>query len=304
MKEFALAAAWNWEYDSDFMQLLKDECRSRRLSLCEITPENLPQRLEELREGKISFRSFFDRASDADEAFFPLVDLMNERAVFVINRHEDMAHARDKASMHLELITAGLNVPFTIIVSPFSRKQEFALSLSDLEHLGRPFIIKPANTTGGGLGVVLGAETLKEVLDTRQHHKDDKYLLQETIRPAMLDHMRAWFRVIYALGEVIPCWWDDQTHVYRELSSDEEQRYGLGELRRAAKKIHSVCRLDFFSTEIALTPAEKFVVIDYVNEVCDMRLQSKHTDGVPDDIVQRIAAGIAKKVAEVTRKKK
>ncbi len=59
------------------------------------------------------------------------------------------------------------------------------------------------------------------------------------------------------------------------------------------KKIYGVCGLDFFSTELAINSENKLVVIDYVNEMCDMRLKSKHYDGVPDNIVEQIAAQIA-----------
>jgi len=41
---------------------------------------------------------------------------------------------------------------------------------------------------------------------------------------------------------------------------------------------------DFFSTEIALAKDGRYVVVDYVNDPCDMRPQSKHFDGVPDTI--------------------
>jgi hypothetical protein len=202
-------------------------------------------------------------------------------------------HAKDKATMHLEFITKGLQVPYTIIVSPYNKKREIELSLSELARLGRPFIIKPANTTGGGTGVVLGAESLKDVIETRQHHKNDKYLLQETVKPKFLDPNKAWFRVLYGFGEIIPCWWDDITHEYRRITHEEETRYGIAVLRDVMRTIQEVCSLDFFSSEIALTEEARFVVVDYVNEVCDMRLQSKHRDGVPDDVVLRIQELIA-----------
>ena len=64
------------------------------------------------------------------------------------------------------------------------------------------------------------------------------------------------------------------------------------------RKIQKVCSLDFFSSEIALTEENTFVVVDYVNEVCDMRLQSKHVDGVPDEVVQRIQELIAKETKD------
>jgi hypothetical protein len=46
--------------------------------------------------------------------------------------------------------------------------------------------------------------------------------------------------------------------------------------------------LEWFSTEIALT-LEKFVVVDYVNDGIDTRIQSKAVDGVPDEVIKIIA---------------
>jgi hypothetical protein len=185
-------------------------------------------------------------------------------------------------------------------ISPYNSQREVKLSLSELAQLGRPFIIKPANTTGGGIGVVTGAEGLREVVDTRQHNKDDKYLLQQRIEPVVFDGRRAWFRPFYVYGEVFVCWWDDLTHLYVEASEADMNRYSLHEIKNIVRMIYSVCGLDFFSTEIALTAERKFVVIDYVNEICDMRLKSKHYDGVPDNMVEaiadQIAAGIARTI--------
>ena len=290
MKTYSLAVAWNWEYDDDFVICLKEECLHQHLATLEITPVTLASTVQGLQSGKFRVRALYDRASDDDENFFSIVGLLERSSALVINPHRHLDRARDKATMHLELISAGLHVPFTIIVSPYSQRQEIMLSLSELEMLGRPFIIKPANTTGGGIGVVVGAETLKDVIDSRQHHKDDKYLLQETIYPAEIDSRRAWFRILYAFGEIFPCWWDDRTHIYEELSPRDEEYYQLTVFRDMMRTIQSVCNLDFFSSEIALAPDGRMVVIDYVNEICDMRMQSKHVDGVPDRVVRAIAA--------------
>jgi len=213
---------------------------------------------------------------------------MEKSKTRVINNYKDTARAIDKATMHLEFLSKGLQVPYTIIISPYDSKHEVELTLSDLARLGRPFIIKPATTTGGGTGVVLGAETLLDVIETRQHHKNDKYLLQERIIPTTLDSHRAWFRVFYVFGRVIPCWWNDETHVYKVLTGMDEQTYRLGRLRRITRTIKEICQLDFFSTEIALTRDGRFVVVDYVNDMCDMRFQSLYPDGVPDEVIVKI----------------
>ncbi|HTR82143.1 MAG TPA: hypothetical protein VMM58_10990 [Bacteroidota bacterium] len=298
MELFSLAIAWNWLYDKDFVAGIELACSRRGLTTYRIEPENVHETLARLRAGALAFNTFLDRASDDDESFEPLVKFLAKSPTHTFNQHDRVDHAKDKATMHLEFITNGLHVPYTIIVSPYNKKREIELSLSELAKLGRPFIIKPANTTGGGTGVVLGAESLKDVIETRQHHKNDKYLLQETVRPKFLDGTKAWFRVLYGFGQILPCWWDDTTHEYRRVTADEETRFQIGALHDIMKTIEKVCLLDFFSSEIALTDEGKFVVVDYVNEICDMRLQSKHRDGVPDDVVAKIQELVAKEASK------
>ncbi len=287
-KTFHLAIAWNWEFDTDFIAGIESECSKLNISTYRINNENLSQVLRALKQYEIFFYAFFDRASDADPEFLPLVKWMEENATCLINPYHRLIHAVDKATMHLEFITNGLNVPNTIILPPFNQQRCLTLNEEELNKIGKPFVIKPANTTGGGTGVFLNATTLSDVIKIRQEHKNDKYLLQETIIPKILDGKRAWFRVYFAFNEIIPCWWDDTTHRYTELKNEDEIHYQLQGLRNSMELIRKICGLDFFSSEIAITETGKYVVVDYVNEVCDMRLQSKYYNGAPDAIVHKI----------------
>ena len=289
---FHLAVAWDWELDRDFIQCLEREAHNQGKSFYSLSHHNIDETLARLKSGEIQFGSFLDRASDADPKFLPIVRWLLRSNTITINPPEKLNAAIDKATMHLEFLSKGIDVPFTIIISPYNKRKELELSLSDLARLGRPFIIKPANTTGAGTGVILGAETLKDVIETRQHHRNDKYLLQERISPDYLGGTKGWFRVFSVFGTIIPCWWDDETHIYRTLSHDERDVYNLSPLYSTTKKIWEVCGMDFFSTEIVRTTEGKFVVVDYVNEICDMRLQSQHRDGVPDEVVQEICRRI------------
>jgi hypothetical protein len=99
----------------------------------------------------------------------------------------------------------------------------------------------------------------------------------------------AWFRVIHFAGNVYPCWWDTRTHIYTRVTPSEEICYNLGSLRSISSSIANICGLELFSTEIAMTPDGCFVIVDYVNDPIDLRLQSASSDGVPDDIVKDIA---------------
>ncbi|MCX6120855.1 MAG: hypothetical protein NTX44_04490 [Ignavibacteriales bacterium] len=296
-KKYDFAVAWNWAFDREFIQLVQEVFRLNNLSVLEIRAENVEEIFNMLKKEKLQFRYFLDRASDEDDAFQPLARFILKQfragdgtSMRPINLHDLQIRAADKATMHLEFLAHGIEVPYTIIVSPYNHKQEMELTITELAKLGRPFIIKPANTTGGGIGVVMGAETLKEIIEARQSHKSDKYLLQETIKPIECAGRRAWFRVFYAFGDIIPCWWDDVTHIYSVLNEDEERQFDVGQLTTITKRIYTVCQLEFFSTELVCTAERKYVTVDYVNEMCDMRLQSQFKDGVPDAIVHRIVS--------------
>ena len=296
IKTFHLSIAWNWEFDSDFISGIEHECAIQGISTYHIDTDHLPYILSELNQNKVAFQAFFDRASDADPTFLPLVKWMEEHATCLINPYHKVSHAIDKATMHLEFITNGIYVPSTIILSPYNEQRCITIQEEELKQFGKSFVIKPANTTGGGTGVIMNATSLTQIIAARQEHKNDKYLIQETITPKLLDGKRAWFRVYFAFGEIIPCWWDDKTHRYTELTPDEEIKYNLIGLRSTMTVIQNICGLDFFSSEIALTEKETFVVVDYVNEVCDMRLKSKYDDGAPDAIVHKIERLIAEHV--------
>ncbi|MBU0651074.1 hypothetical protein KKC59_04095, partial [bacterium] len=244
MKDFDIAIAWEWYYDREFIDRLNNTLINKGLSSYLISPYNVEETMTKLKEGKIRFRSFLDRASDADERFIPLADFLSKRKnCLVVNTYKNSRWAQDKATMHLELLEEGVRLPYTVIVSPFDH--EPFLTLDNLEHLGRPFIVKPANG-GGGIGVVTGAETLHDVFEARKCHADDKFLLQEKMYPEFLDGRRAWFRILCVFGKTIPCWWDDQTKVYTYLDIEEEREYKLKKLRIIARKVAKICKLNFF----------------------------------------------------------
>ncbi len=287
---YDLCLAWNWEYDADFVALLDKACGSQGLSLLQIRPDNLGDLLHSIVNHQIDFRAFFDRASDADVRFMPLVQWACNHGVYCINSYEEASRTWDKARLHLVLIQAGLHTPYTIVLPPYEEQAD--VPPIDLKALGQRFTIKPAHG-GGGEGVVTEATSLGQVLAARQECPADRYLLQAHIVPTELGLRPAWFRVLYCAGRVYPCWWNPHTHIYTPVTSAEESGYCLSPLQAITVSIAHLCRLDLFSTEIALTPHGHFVVVDYVNDQIDLRLQSKAIDGVPDLIVQDIADRLA-----------
>ncbi len=302
METFNLGLAYVWEYDQSFISLIEETFHSAGLTTYLINYHNIHETTQKVIRKELSFNFYLDRAWDVEHDFEELGKLLSRRKTIIFNPYKKVLHAIDKASMHLEFITAGLNVPHSIIVPPHNEKEEIYISLDDLSILGRPFIIKPCNTTGGGIGVVTGAESLKEVLYERMKNTEDKYLLQEKVYPTILEGKRAWFRCFWAFNKPIAVWWDDLTHIYSELTPEEINKFELKKLFQITRKISSLTNLDLFSTEIVLTDGGKFVVIDYVNDQCDMRLQSEHPDGVPDLVVKQIISNLLMKTKKLLRK--
>jgi hypothetical protein len=293
MSRYDLCLAWNWEYDADFVHLIEVACATRGVSFLQVAPETLDQVLAGLENGEISFCTLLDRASESDPNFQPLVDWATRNKSFCINPQKGTLWAGDKATMHLEFISRGLYTPHTIILPPYSIQSN--IEPSDLEPLGGSFAIKPA-CEGGGDGVILEATSWQQVLDARQQYPHEKYLLQAHVSTRCLDGRPAWFRVLYCHGAVYPCWWDQHTHVYARVTAEEKARFGLQSLREVSARIAQVCGLHLFSTEIALTEEGKFLVVDYVNDPVDLRLQSKAIDGVPDGYVESIAGRLVRLV--------
>jgi hypothetical protein len=292
MSSYDLCLTWNWEHDADFVKLLDLACKSRGLSLLQITPENLEDMIQLLGNEEITFRTFFDRAADADPRFIPIVQWACHHAVHHVNSHELACRAWDKVAMH-QAISPHMDTPFTLILPSYDEQP--LLSEIDLASVGKSFIIKPAYG-GGGAGVITEATSLDQVVVARQQFPSQRYLLQAYVIPARLGSRMAWFRVVYCTGKAYPCWWDNGTHIYAPVISDQETSYHLEPLRSITSSIARLCGLELFSTEITLTPDGRFVIVDYVNDPIDLRLQSKAFDGVPDDIVQDIAERLAELV--------
>jgi len=295
MNRYDLCLAWNWQYDLEFVNVLERACQEQGISLFQVIPTNLTHTLDLLETGQLSFHTYFDRASDADECFMPLNEWARQNSVIYINRLRLARHAWDKAAVHRQLVNAGLATPKTLIIPPCSQEPN-PMPPRDLETLGERFVIKPAHG-GGGKGVITDASTWQQVLAARQEYPEDHYLLQKYISPAILDSRPAWFRLIYCAGQIFPSWWDQQTHIYTPLTEDDQLRFDLQPLSNIMMELALLSQLELFSTEIAYTPAGEFVLVDYINDPIDLRLQSKTIEGVPDQIVEVIAQNLVSYVA-------
>ena len=284
-----IGVAWNWEFDTDFIRLLDQSLHQAGLDSYMVGLHNLAQTLGEVERDERQFRWLLDRASDEDAQFLKLNQLLHAKGTRVLNAHHHYLHASDKAEIHRELLASGLHLPTTLILPAHDREPH--LNPAIIEPFAKPFVVKPAKG-GGGRGVLTSAKHVDEINHVRAKHHSQRFLIQQKIEPQLLGDRRAWFRVYYVCGTVIPCWWDDRTHRYDLFEPTDAGIVNIAELERILRIIACVAELDFFSSEIALDTHHRYVVIDYVNTPCDMRLQSKYANGVPDRLVQQIIVAI------------
>jgi hypothetical protein len=295
---YYFAIASDWEHDWDFIRLLEENAAKKGISTFVVWPKILEKTIAAVRNGELKFGFYFDRASDTSPEFLQLQQLMILNEIPVFDEWQHLKWAADKAVMHYKFIESGIKTPNTIIVPPFQTEENIRISDNEISQLKIPFIIKPANSTGGGQGVVRGAEKVEDILIARQTRPSEKYVLQEKIIPLEQDGRRFWFRGFYTCGIIQSVWWNDLTHVYDTLSEQEVEKFQLYPLFEIVQQIANTIKLNFFSTEIVVNRDKKFIAVDYVNEVCDMRLKSRHIDGVPDEIVEKIVNKIVSYVSE------
>ena len=200
MRDYDLCLSWYWQYDDDFARYIEAACSARGLSLLQITPRNILDSITEIYSHQAGFRTLLDRASD-DLRFEPIRRFAKANRLRRINPLEVFHWAEDKATMHLELIQAGIDTPYTILIAPFVDQP--ILPALDLAPLGERFVLKPA-VGGGGEGVMLNASTLDDIRCTRLQFPAQKYLAQAYIQPRLLSGRTAWFRCFHVAGVAFP----------------------------------------------------------------------------------------------------
>ncbi|MBI4661518.1 MAG: hypothetical protein HY735_22070 [Verrucomicrobia bacterium] len=291
MRIYDLVMTHQLDADDFFIHRVQQHCAERGLNFFLIDPEWVEAFYEKLRQGKVWAKVLINMHSEhhrPDDIYHRLVRLAFDQKTRVIDPPDIAREAFDKAALHPRLLAAGFRLPNTVIV-PGGEAEGFILTDADRAKLGAPFVVKPSMGYGKR-GVILEATSVEDLQRSQREWPDARYLLQERIVPRLLDGKPAYFRVFFAFGTLWFTWWNCFTDQYRRLLPEEIKACGLEALSEIVCRLASVTRMNFFSTEIALTEEGEFVLIDYVNDQCHMLTQSANPAiGVPDEIVAGIA---------------
>ena len=293
-KDFAIS----WFYDKKnedifFIEVLKKECKARGMSFMLVDEANVRQSIKKLKEGKLKFKFLLDMVSeltDPKDHFAMLSYAAKDTGTKVINDPDYAKAAADKSITHFDLLKVGIAVPYTVILRTWEPAKR--ISGREKRKLGSSFVIKPA-LGYGWRGVKIGAKgTLDEISKAKKISRGENLLLQKNIKPVIIEGRIAWFRVFHVFGEIIPCWWNTGTGHYEHVTLRKMHKHRLRSLTVIVSEIAKLKNIEWFSTEITITLKGKkrwFVVIDYVNDQCDLKSQSMCRAGVPDNLIEHIA---------------
>jgi glutathione synthase/RimK-type ligase-like ATP-grasp enzyme len=284
----------DWEPDRSFLEALERGLQRRGYATFLVWPHNLDETVAAVGAGTLRPAYFVDRATNTSPEFRSLTSLLEELGVASLDPPWRISWAADKATMHREFQRAGIQVPRTVILQPYAEQEALPGIDAEIAALGVPFVIKPASTTGGGIGVFDEARSRTDVQSVRQQYPSDRYLLQARVLPLESGGRRHWFRSFYVCGRVRLSWWHDRSHLYETVTNMDVMGEGgaLRPLRSVMIAIARVCGLKLFSSEIAATRDDGLVVVDYVNETPDLRPRSIYPDGVPDEVVQEVVCAL------------
>jgi len=232
----------------------------------------------------------------------------------------------DKAAAHGELLRHGLGVPPTVVFRPGSPDRPLTAgerSVLRLDEPGACLFIKAANGFGGKGMVSVGGADLgnfpSALAAVRQFDRQDAYLVQREVRPPLMRcddgvERPAYWRILGCLGDLVPFWWSPLDRAsgrpcYRRLAPEEVRRHRLQAVLEYARVLGELSGLDWYSTELCLSDGAEasrytvtcadgrdrpVVAIDYLNDQCDVDVQSRWPGGPPDDVVRHVARRFAR----------
>jgi hypothetical protein len=295
MKKYDFALTWVNSAEEKFVQWLARECKLHRMSMFVCGQDNTRFVVRDIEDGNLRIKFLLDNEAnygDPIDIFGRLCYAVKDTGGYVLCDPDYARSASNKSITHYDLIRAGINVPYTIVVRNW-QPDTFKLSTQEKSRLGEEFIIKPA-TGFGQRGVIKDAKgSIVEIASARNFNRGDNFLLQQKITPEIFGNKAAWFRVYYLFGEVIPCWWDPQNGRYSHVTPKEFYVYKLLPLMRIVSEIARITRLEFFTSEIAASrvsaKAIKFIAIDYVNDQPELCVRPHMINGPLPDVTEHIA---------------
>lgn len=310
MKQYNIAINWNSLDDCYFANIIKMLCKDKKLSFLWIHDGNSKETLRGIYNQKIHIDILIDTDAtynDPEDIYARICYAVKDSGSTVINDPDNTQAAINKAIMCHKARSLGIDTPYTIVVRKWQPKK-VTLTKRQKKLLDVPFIIKPAQGYGQRGIIRQATGTPYCIAKARLFDPNDDFLLQRIVKPVFSDGKKCWYRVFRIFDRILPCWWDDKTNRYEHISEYEFKKFKLKPLFDIAVKIAQATGMVWFSTEIAIVKDDKgklaYMIIDYVNDQCDMTPVSQTPSGIPDHVAHFTARTLIENSLYILKDKK
>jgi hypothetical protein len=264
------------------------------LSLLVANKHNAATLTHELRAGTIRPHVYLDLCSAVHPEFGTLLKAAADAGVYTVGHPAKLEQWTYKARAQKALEDAGLPVPPTVVIRAGDPTRE--LTADERQHVGDRCVIKPSWGVAGK-GVVANVQpTAQNIEAARQFNPKDDYLVQRMIKWERFGQRTAYLRGYNVLGYRTLLWWAPETKMYDLVTWDDVREHDLMPAVELIDRVAAVTGMDYFSSEIAITNGvgqPRFVLIDYVNDQCDMNPITAQPDGPPEEWVKWVCERFA-----------
>jgi hypothetical protein len=299
-----------------FRRYLAEAAAAHGLSCAEFHDATVSEAVRRIDDGRLTVGLHLDcraRWDRPEDAYARLAQAVADAGGCPVNASARARLFTDRAAAHPELISRGLGVPETVVVRPWTPDRPLTAAERArlrLDEPGARLRIKPASGCRGG-EVVHVAHTDPDgvaaaVAAARRDERQESYLLQREVRSPRLEGADcvarpASWRVLYCLGELIPCWWsrsaDTEGPGGRLVTREEIRCHRLRPVLAYAAALARMTGLQWFSTDLCLTdapvPSRHRVPADgrdwAVVAVNPVEVPGHGPGELPDEVVRHIA---------------
>lgn len=283
--------------NAPLVKIMQEAMGAYGISFLPVNINNLQTVTRQIRTGWLQPFVYLDLCSAVDDRFFDLLKVAADQGVYVVDHPRDVEEWTWKAPSQPKLEAAGLPVPPTVIIPKGSPDRD--LTPEELAKVGDSVVIKPS-IGYANRGVVVGVAPTKEnIAKARDFQRNDDWLIQKKITWTRYGNRPAYVRSYNIFGHRSLVWWSRENgkDKYEPLSWHDVKKYDLLPALDITDRIAALTGMDFFSSEIAITDETgpgRFVLIDYINDQCDMDPQVRpETTPVPQEwckwVCQRVA---------------
>jgi hypothetical protein len=287
--------------NSRLMKLVHEAMSAYGLSCQLVNKTNVERMLEEVEEGTIRPHVYLDLSSRPDDVFEKLLYTAHARGAYTMRNPEHTKWTL-KVESHPLLERAGLPLPPSVLIKRDEADRE--LTSEERARVGEDVVIKPSFGEAAKGCVVGVAPTRENIAAARDYERKFDWLIQKKISWTRLGEHPAYLRAFNVCGHRTLMWWakENSQDAYELLSWEDLRKYDLMGAVEIIDKIADLTRMDFFSTEIAITKEsgpDRFVMIDYVNDQCDM-----DPTGNPFSPPEEFCRFVCQRLAEFTFRRK